>query len=152
MIFLEDKSSIIDFRLLLSIGIPAVIAVVGWLVGHRLNARRELLNRRREARLKGLEIAYNRLAMVALRDWTDERKLEFEKFVAEIQLYGTPRQIALMQEIVNGMTKPETEVSFDSLLKDLRDTLRSELRMEAVEGGVWWYRFALPEWKNKSKQ
>lgn len=48
MIFLQDKAPIIDFRLLLSIGIPAVIAVFGWIVGHRLNARRELLNRWRK--------------------------------------------------------------------------------------------------------
>jgi hypothetical protein len=152
MIGLEDKTSILDLRLLLSIGIPATIAVGGWLVGHWLNARRELFNRRREARLKGLEMAYNRLALVALRDWTDELMTEFEKFVAEIQLYGTPKQITLMQEIVNALTRPEAEVSFDSLLKDLRDALRLELRMEPVEGNVWWYRFKLPEWKKKFKE
>lgn len=138
---------LIDVRLAMTLGVPAAIAVVGWIVGHWLNSRRELSNRRREARLKGLEAAYTRLAMAANRDWTDEHKLEFEKFVAEIQLYGTPRQVTLMTQLVEAFDRHDMSISFDSLLEDLRNTLRAELRMEAVTGPVWWYRFSLPAWK-----
>ena len=143
----ESTSAFIDLRLAITLGVPAIIAVVGWIVGHWLNARRELTNRRREARLKGLESAYKCLALSAVREWTDEHKSEFERFVAEIQLYGTPRQVDLMTRLVEAFNKQEPIISFDPLLEDLRDALRSELRMEPVKGPVWWYRFALPQWE-----
>jgi hypothetical protein len=143
----QTSMSLIDLRLAITLGVPALIAVVGWIVGHWLNSRRELRNRRREARLKGLETAYKCLAMAAVRDWTEEHKLEFEKFVAEIQLYGTPRQVDLMTKLVEAFARQEKSISFDSLLEDLRDALRAELRMEPVKGPIWWYRFKLPEWK-----
>src|SRR5712692_9714463 len=144
-----DAGSLIDLRLVLSLGIPALIAVGGWFLGHWLNARRELNNKRREIRLKGLETAYSRLAMASNRDWTDQHKLEFEQFIAEIQLYGTPRQIELTIEIVKGFINHDPKVMFDALLEDLRNSLREELRMEPVTGHVWWYRFKLPEWMQK---
>lgn len=143
----QTTSSLIDLRLALTLGVPALIAVVGWIVGHWLNAKRELTNRRREARLKGLESAYKCLSLAAVREWTDEHKAEFERFVAEIQLYGTPRQVELMIKLVEAFIRQEPSVSFDSLLEDLRNSLRAELRMEPVSGPVWWYRFALPKWE-----
>lgn len=147
----QVPTSLIDLRLALTLGVPALIAVVGWIVGHWLSSRRELRNRRREARLKGLEAAYKCLAMAAVREWTDEHKLEFEKFVAEIQLYGTPRQVTLMTNLVEAFDRQEKSISFDPLLEDLRDSLRAELRMEKVKGPVWWYRFKLPEWKSQER-
>ena len=128
-------------------GIPALIAVAGWFLGHWLNARRELANRRRDLRLKGLETAYNRISMASNRNWTPELEIEFERFIAEIQLYGTPKQIELMTKIVQAFVQKEQSVYFDPLLEDLRDALRKELRMEQVKGPVWWYRFRLPDWK-----
>jgi hypothetical protein len=143
----QATSSLFDLRLALTLGIPALIAVVGWIVGHWLNAKRELTNRRREARLKGLESAYKCLALAAVREWTDEHKSEFERFIAEIQLYGTPHQVGLMIKLVEAFNRQEPSISFDTLLEDLRDALRNELRMEPVSGPVWWYRFTLPEWE-----
>ncbi len=143
----QAGSSLIDLRLALTLGIPALIAVVGWIVGHWLNAKRELTNRRREARLKGLESAYKCLALAAVREWTDEHKAEFERFVAEIQLYGTPHQVEMMTKLVEAFNRQEPSISFDSLLEDIRNSLRAELRMEPVSGPVWWYRFALPQWE-----
>lgn len=139
--------SLIDLRLALTLGIPALIAVIGWIVGHWLNAKRELVNRRRDARLKGLEAAYKCLALAAIREWTDEHKVEFERFVAEIQLYGTPNQVKMMTMLVQAFDRQESSISFDPLLEDLRNTLRTELRMEPVSGPIWWYRFSLPEWE-----
>jgi hypothetical protein len=96
--------------------------------------------------MKGLETAYMRLAMSGQRDWTDEHKLGFEQFVAEIQLYGTPKQIELTIELIRAFIAKQPRISFDPLLENLRDSLREELRMEKVRGSVWWYRFTLPEW------
>lgn len=144
---MTTEQSLVDLRLALTLGIPALIAVGGWIVGHWLHARRELENRRREARLKGLESAYKCLAMASVREWTDEHKAELERFVADIQLYGTPHQVLLMTKLVEAFTRQEPSISFDPLLEDLRDILRSELRMEPVTGHVWWYRFTLPKWE-----
>lgn len=133
-----------DWKLAFTLGVPALVAAVGWIIGHWLNSRRELSNRRREARLKGLETAYMRIAMFAHRELDDTYKAEFEKFVAEIQLYGTPKQIKLMGEIVEAFVRRNPVVSLDAILEDLRNTLRAELRMEAATGPVWWYRFKMP--------
>ena len=77
--------------------------------------------------------------------------LDFEKFIAEIQLYGTPRQIELMIELVKAFIDKKPEISFDPLLQDLRDSLREELSMERITDTIWWYRFKLPEWKIKKE-
>ncbi len=143
----QTGSSLIDLRLALTLGIPALIAVVGWIVGHWLNMNREVSNRRREARLSGLESAYKCLALAAVRDWTEEHMAEFERFVAEIQLYGTPHQVEMMTCIVDAFDRQEPNISFDALLENLRDSLRAELRMEPVSGPIWWYRFTLPKWE-----
>lgn len=139
--------SLIDLRLALTLGIPALIAVFSWIIGHWLNTTRELTNRRREARLKGLESAYKCLALAAIREWTDEHKAEFERFVAEIQLYGTPHQVGMMIKLIEAFNRQDPSISFDPLLEDIRNSLRAELRMEPVCGPVWWYRFTLPQWE-----
>jgi len=61
---------------------------------------------------------------------------ELEMFVSELQLYGTPRQIQLMAEIVEGFKTPNNRVSYDEILADLRDSIRKELNLEPVSGEV----------------
>src|SRR5688572_21463026 len=140
-----DSLAVIDVRLVASIAVPALVAVAGWFLAHLLNSRREVNNKRREIRLRGLELAYVRLASTSQRNLTDDHKRELEAFVSEIQLYGTPHQIELTTEIVKALIAKKGKVSFDALLEDLRNTLRKELRMEPVAGPVWWYRFSLPD-------
>ena len=68
--------------------------------------------RKREARLKALETAYMRLAASSNRPLNDEIKDELEKFVSEIQLYGTPRQIQLTTVLVEEFKKLEGARAF----------------------------------------
>ena len=131
----------VDWKLVLTIGIPATLAVAGWFLVHRLNSRRDLAQRRREARLKSLETAYLRVANSAQRPWTDEMMNEIELFVSELQLYGTPRQIELMGQIVEGLKVPNSSVNYSPLLIDLRDTIRAELELEPLGKSLWWFRF-----------
>lgn len=132
----------VDLKLAVTVGIPAVIIVAGWFFVHWLNARRDLAIRKREARLKALEAAYMRLATSSNRPLLSEVMMdEIETFVWELQLYGTPRQIQLMTEIVEGFKKPNSSVSYDAILADLRDTIRKELNLEPISGAVWWLRF-----------
>lgn len=130
----------VDWRLVATIGIPASVVVAGWFLVHWLNGRRDLAIRKREARLKALEAAYMRLATSSNRPFTDKSMDDMETFVSELQLYGTPRQIQLMTEIVEGFKKPNNTVSYDAILADLRDTIRKELNLEPVSGAVWWLR------------
>jgi hypothetical protein len=138
---LENIFLSIDWNLLLSIGIPAIVAIVGWFFVHKLNSTRELATRKREARLKAVETAYMRIATTMNRPLNEKSMEALETFVAEIQLYGTPRQIELMQIMVEEFKKPYFVVSYDALLEDLRDTIRNELNMEEVKGPIWWLRF-----------
>ncbi len=126
----------IDWRLVATVGIPATIIIVSWFLVHRLNARRDLASRKREALLKALEAAYMRLANSSNRPLTDKLMDELEMFVSELQLYGTPRQIQLMAEIVEGFKTPNNRVSYDEILADLRDSIRKELNLEPVSGEV----------------
>jgi hypothetical protein len=136
----QQSGIIFEWSAIATISIPALVVVCGWFIGHWLNARRDLTLRKREARLKSLEAAYTRLAISSNRELTDKLKDDLEMFVAEIQLYGTPRQIELMTEIVEGFKKPNHRVSYDEILADLPDTIRRELTLEPVSGPVWWLR------------
>ena len=124
-----------------TLGIPALIVVLGWFFAHRLTSQRELAAKRREARLKALEAAYMRLATSSNRPVTEETKDKIEMFVSEIQLYGTPKQIALMVEIVNAYMNSAPTILFDHILTDLRNTIRAELELEPIAGNIWWLRF-----------
>ena len=130
-----------NWQLVATLAIPTAAAVAGWFLVHWLNARRDLAARKREARLKALEAAYMRLANACNRPLTDRSMDDIETFVAELQLYGTPRQIRLMIEIVESFKTPNSWTSYDAILADLRDTIREELRLEPVAGAVWWFRF-----------
>ena len=132
-----------DWKLIATVGVPGIIIVAGWFFAHWLTTRRELAARRREARLKALEAAYMRIATSSNRPLTDESIEKLETFVSEIQLYGTPKQILLMQKMVEDFKQPGT-VSHDAILADLRDTIRQELELEPVQGSVWWLRLNRP--------
>jgi hypothetical protein len=139
---MQDPSALIDAKTVVSVGIPALIAVLSWFLVNWLSARREQANRRREARVKALEQAYLRLANSSNRPITDNVIADLETFVAELQLYGSPHHLSLMQQIVDQFVHPPAtkRVDFDPLLVALRDSLREELRLEKVHGTVWWLR------------
>ena len=63
----------------------------------------------------------------------DERKLE--SAVADIQLFGTPRQVDLVQRFACDFAA-KGGASLDELLADLRTDLRAELNLEAVPENV----------------
>src|SRR5262245_41496986 len=104
----------IDWRFVVILAVLAAVVVIGWFFVYQLNARRDLAIRKREARLKALEAAYMRLATTMNRA-IDAKSVEaLETFVAELQLYGTPKQIQLMAQIVEDFKKPNFVVSYDA--------------------------------------
>ena len=135
------ESAWIDWKLVATVGLQAVLVIAGWFLVHLLTARRDLVQRRREARQKSLETAYLRLANSAQRSLTDEMMDEIELFVSELQLYGTPQQVEMMGRVVEGLKMPNNPVDFTPLLIDLRDTIRAQLKLEPLGANVWWFRF-----------
>jgi hypothetical protein len=133
----------VDWKLVFTIGVPATLVVIGWFFAHWLTARRELASRKREARLKALEAAYMRIATSSNRELTSDLIEKIETFVSEIQLYGTPNQVQLMNEVVNSFVRGQV-VHYDELLADLRDTIRTQLELEPIDGPVWWLRLPKP--------
>lgn len=133
-----------DPRLAVTIGVPALVVVLGWIVAHRLNEWRDRENKKRDIRVQAISRLYMKLALFVNRpSLTEDDKREFESFVAEIQLYGTLGQLALMTTLVEEMKKPNNAVSFDAILLALRDDIRAALSLAHVSGAVWWYRFNL---------
>ena len=107
--------------------LAAMVAVLGWFVAHRLSVSKELSTKRRELRIQYLIDAYRRLEGAAYRNEFEGRQ-DFESAVADIQLFGSGRQITLANELANSMAKTGF-TTLEPLLKLLRQELRHELGM-----------------------
>jgi hypothetical protein len=119
-----------NWQLLGPLLITTVVAVGGWFVGHALTARRDRANKRREQRIGYLIEAYRRLESCAHRlEHLDALKIE--SAVADIQLFGTVRQVELVQTFITQFAA-EGGAPMDDLLQDLRRDLRGELRLQPV--------------------
>ena len=123
-----------NWQLLGPLLITTVVAVGGWFVGHVLAARRDRLNKRREQRIGYLIEAYRRLESCAHRG-EDLEAVKIESAVADIQLFGTVRQVELVQTFITKFAA-EGGALMDDLLQDLRRDLRIELRLQSVPDRV----------------
>lgn len=123
-----------NWQLLIPLLVTTVVAIAGWFAAHALTTRRDRANKRREQRIGYLIEAYRRLESCAHRG----NHLEFSKMesaVADIQLFGTPRQVGLVQAFVTEFAAGGS-ASIDALLQDLRRDLRAELILETVPDDV----------------
>jgi len=114
--------------------IPLASAVVGGLVVHLLSGRRDRANKRKEQRVTYLIEAYRRLEECSQQFGVAARG-KLESAVADIQLFGTPRQVDLVQRFASDFAA-KGNASLDELLADLRTDLRAELNLEAVPENV----------------
>lgn len=136
-------------ELLLPSIIGALVIIAGWYVAHYLTSKRDQTNRRRDLRVQYLIEAYRRLEFASNREpMPRESAPEFEKAIADIQLLGTPKQVALAQAFARGFARKGT-VTLDPLLNDLRQELRQELRLEPVSQDVKYLRFITDETQKK---
>lgn len=123
-----------NWQLLGPLLITTAVAVGGWFVGHVLTARRDRANKRREQRIGFLIEAYRRLEACSQRVApSDTAKLE--SAVADIQLFGSPHQVELVQRFASDFAA-QGGSSLDALLRDLRRDLRAELRLESVPDSI----------------
>ena|SRR5712692_852308 len=124
--------------------VSAVVVIVGWYVVHYLSGRRDQANKRRDLRVQYLIEAYRRLEFAGNRPLTKEVAPEFEKAIADIQLFGTPKQVELAQAFALGFAESGIH-SLDPLLNELRQELRKELNLEPVEPNIKYLRISYDE-------
>jgi hypothetical protein len=133
-----------NLQILIPLLITTFVAIVGWYVAHRFSVSRDVANKRRELRVQYLIEAYRRLEFAGNRPLTKEVAVEFEKAVADIQLFGTPRQVELARALALGFAEEGTH-PLDPLLNELRQNLREELKLEPVEKRITYLRIASDE-------
>jgi hypothetical protein len=128
-----------NWQLLGPLLVTTAVAVCSWFIVHLLATRRERNSKRREQRVGYLIEAYRRLESCAHRgDQLEIPKLE--SAVADIQLFGTPRQVELVQAFTAQIAATGS-AQMDDLLQDLRQDLRSELRLEPIAAKTVHVRF-----------
>jgi hypothetical protein len=115
--------------------ITAVVVIIGWYVAHFLAGRRDQANKRRDLRVEYLIEAYRRLEFAGNRPLAEDVAPELEKAVADFQLFGTERQVELAQAFAVGFAK-QRAYPIDSLLNELRQELRKELKLGAVAPNI----------------
>ncbi len=123
--------------------------VIGWKVTHRNEMERSRAAKRRELKVQYLIDAFRKLEYVSNRPISPETAPDFEKAIADIQLFGTARQVELAQQFAVGMAESSTH-SLDPLLADLRQSLRNELDLECLLDKLKYLRFSFPDSTLKS--
>jgi hypothetical protein len=130
-----------DWKALAPATVGALIVAIGWVVSHYLNKSRDIAAEKRKTRIAFLIEAYRRLEYSGNRPLLrDSRHVsDIESALADIQLLGTPTQVDQARNIGLQFSKNGT-VKFDPLLHDLRNTLRQELDLEAVDNTLAFFR------------
>jgi hypothetical protein len=104
------------------------------MAAHYFNSQRDLRSKRREIRVDYLIRAYRRLEAGACRGPIDASDYgrDFESAIADIQLFGTNDQVRLAKEMAAAIAEHTKGASAGPLLLSLRDALRKELDLGAI--------------------
>lgn len=124
--------------------IPALVALAVVAVTHLFTTHREKENRRREQRIAYLVTAFRGLSKANHHPRLYEIADEIEQAVADVQLFGTPKQIQLARQFATDLGTTQ-EADMDALLNELRDSLRKELGRKPVTGNVVWLKITRNE-------
>jgi hypothetical protein len=127
--------------------ITVIFGVIGLVIAHYFNSRRDRGLKRREVITAHLINAYKILANdITERKASPDRDLKLETVIAELQLFGSAKQIEMTKKLTDAIVVGGT-FYFDDFLNDLRDELRKELELSPIEGNVRWLRLN----QNKTK-
>lgn len=119
--------------------VPTAIALIVITLTHFFTSERDRENKRREQRISYLVGVFRALCKANNHPRLHEVAAEVEQAVADIQLFGTPEQIQLVQQFAIDLgTKQSAELN--SLLGSLRDSLRQEIGAARTKGRVVWLR------------
>ncbi len=113
--------------------VSSLIIVIGWGIFHYLSQSRDIDNKRREIISGYLIEAYRNIENVCGRghSLTEDQKKRIERAIADIQLFGSVKQI----EAAKNFTEKMNRTGYDDpreLLSLLRIDLRDELKLPKV--------------------
>lgn len=139
------EKNIINLQLLVPLVVTTLLAISGWIVGHKLNAERDLQNKRVELRIKYLLEAYRKLESSVETEITRENLNILESAISDIQLMGTPGQVDKVIDWSRQISKSGTlkDLNLQDLLEDLRSNLRKELGLRRIEKKIRHVKFTL---------
>lgn len=124
-----------NWQIIIPAAITIVLAVVGWVVGHKLTSQRDIKNKQREIRTKYLLDAYEAF-MVAGRNGTVlQNHKEIERAVYTIEMFGTLEQVELCRRFTKEMAQ-ENSSNFTTLVVCIRNFVRSELALADLGDGI----------------
>ena len=138
---------------ILKIALPlittSIVTIVGWFIAYRFSVEKDRANKRKDLRVNYLIDAWRKLEFAVNRE--DYDRVEFlGKPIADIQLFGNSRQVALAQKFADDMAKNQ-EANLTELLLALREDLRNELKMSEVPNQIKHIRFNKEPNLKKSK-
>src|SRR6218665_822827 len=117
-----------NLELLFPLLITCMLKMVGWYVLHSVARKRDKENKQKELRINYLIEAWRRLEYASNRKGVDT--IEYlEKPIADIQLFGTIKQIEIAQKFADSLVNNQ-EGNLIELLEELRQDLRKELNFE----------------------
>jgi hypothetical protein len=107
-----------NWQLFIQLLATAGIAMLGWIVAHHFNVRRDQQNKRREIRVGYLIEAYRQLEAGTNRGSIDgtEYGRGFESAIADIQLFGTAEQVRLAKQLAIDIAEHKKDASAGPLL------------------------------------
>jgi predicted RNA-binding protein with RPS1 domain len=133
---MESGIDKMNWQLLIPLTAATLLAIGGWLAGRYLNARRDSRDERKKFRMEYLIDAYRRLEDACCRGSLYNTKIGkgMESALADIQLFGSAEQVGMANELSASISARRADASAEPLLKSLRDELRRELCLNAVDG------------------
>ena len=113
--------------------------ITGWIIIHLLERRRDELNKKQAIRINFLIESWRLLESASNRENNDLNH-NIETAIADIQLFGSPKQIELAQNMAEQLATSGTGESLE-LLKELRADLRKSVNLEKVPAKFRFVRF-----------
>lgn len=129
-----------DWKLFAQVFVTFIVAALGWWAAHAFSARRDLANERRKLRVSYLMEAYRSLEGAANPSGPKSKRAQLESAIADVQLLGSRAQVRMASEFAKAISG-SGQAQLDSLLADLRQSLRSELELESVDEKIIFLRF-----------
>lgn len=124
---------------LLQVFVSAFVALLVVVLAHAFTLWRDRQNRRQEQRIDYLISVYRAFSKANHHPRLFEVGEDLEQAVADVQLFGTPEQVALARQFAIDLGTMQT-ASMDDLLVELRDSLRAELGAAPLSGRQVWMR------------
>jgi hypothetical protein len=129
--------------------ISAFVIVIGWFIGHLLSSKRNRDNKRRELQISYLIEAWRNLEDCTIRNDLTRASI-IEKAIADVNLFGSKRQIDLAQKFSKEFAE-SGKSDLNDLLEDLRHDLRKELQLQHVSTRIHHLRITLNDDNQKKK-